>query len=200
MEEAEEVCRICSAQVKLFNMERHVKSCQQKYLLKRQLEQKYQQFQQIFDSLRERYNQINEKTQRTEQDDKFRRVAKALLFIDRKKERTLIRRCSVGVKSQKSSKEKVESYIEQYEEEEGEHEILHQMLENCRQRRQIEKKLNSVEISCLNLYNESRNENQNKITSSKHSTQSGPKMGFHLDRYCSFQDRIVDEPEQVIQP
>jgi len=40
MKEALEVCRICTNKIKLSNIEKHVKNCQKKGLLKQELHQK----------------------------------------------------------------------------------------------------------------------------------------------------------------
>lgn len=50
---------------------------------------------------------INERVERTQEEDNFRKVAKLLLCSDKKKERNVIRRSSLaGVRSEKSFKDR----------------------------------------------------------------------------------------------
>jgi hypothetical protein len=146
-----EVCRICSYQIKLENMERHVKVCQKKCQLRQLIEERATAISALLEDLKSEFQLINEKAERTEEEESLRRVAKLLLCSEKKKERNVIRRSSlVGVKSEKSFKDKFEQIIEEYEYDHGEHFILHRILEASRQKGHFEKRLNTVEINTLN--------------------------------------------------
>jgi hypothetical protein len=191
-----EVCRICSSKIKLENMEKHVKGCQKKCLLKQQIEERNARITSLLEQLREEYQSVNEKQERTCEEESFRRVAKLLLCSEKKKERNTRRSSLVGVKSEKSFKDKFEQYIEEYEYENGEHDLLHKILENCREKGYLEKRVNAIEIITLNSdQNESESFADKCCKSDEAEDQEGKGSAeakkFKLPKYTSFEDESI---------
>jgi Fe-S cluster biosynthesis and repair protein YggX len=120
-----EVCRICEARVSLEGMERHVRTCQRRSTLRQQIEDKNAELQKLYGELKKVYEKVSEEAWKSEQDQRFRIVARVVLSREQKKERTIMRRASLtGVKSEKSIRNKVETVLENYLDEYGEHEVL----------------------------------------------------------------------------
>lgn len=151
MSESVEVCRICSAQVKLEGMERHVRLCQKKCQLRQAVEEKAAAIGGLLEELKAEFQLISDKAERSEEEEELRRVAKLLLCSEKKKERKAVRRSSLaGVRSEKSFRDRFEELIEEYEYDHGHHFILHRILEDSRQKGYLEKRLNALEVAALN--------------------------------------------------
>lgn len=61
MSEAAEVCRICFNKVLLRNVEKHVRECQQRNILRQNIEEKKSELTQLKASLKEKCEEINMK-------------------------------------------------------------------------------------------------------------------------------------------